>query len=692
MPTGTPYFAWIAPDEVVFLPGHMRWDESIFSFALKQEEGDPASLTAVVRRPRNEYGETIGLLGPGRKIWCWFAFDCDGGNLITFRGRLVGIPTSIFEELVTLEFIARPFDVKEQKEALAETLRVLPYYDVVMIDKDRRKDPEVVLEGYTAIWYYPRDTHVLAISDEILGEDGTVVFDGESEPGKVMWDGLGLTLATGPLARVDVKAEFTWTQQARGQVDLSRYITGNWPNEVDVAGPNVITSFTLNAESWPKAGAGLGDGWSVASATARTLYNLEVKSTTEGAAIKIKWPKGGGLFGGTAASTEVTVSETKSFVTQHPAGSIGAGLKVTKDDVKVTYSKGRQSPFGFGQMDYVSGLTRNLAGFSELIPLYHTAITLVAEYAANRACTEVVEFSLIADVQSIMTDPEDGEALTVDDLRSVNLSEPIDPEIGTASGIPMEDARRRSYIATERGNRSLEYCIAIARAHLLKRARAVEITFAPKLSRMPEITLRKNVSLIEPRVGEAFGKIIGYSLELDGNDGEIKCEVKIGCAIGRGGSVVASPGTPVYCDEEYVGADYQQYTDMVVTAFDSSVGYSPPQSDPNDDGVEFLSTLTPDDVMHTHLTVENPPAVQRTFLRAGVEVFAGQFWAVTAEAEEERINKIRKAHADAVTNAFREHETKARFKLKSMTREFETPYEIQVTDLKIPTGYDLEAE
>jgi hypothetical protein len=36
-------------------------------------------------------------------------------------------------------------------------------------------------------------------------------------------------------------------------------------------------------------------------------------------------------------------------------------------------------------------------------------------------------------------------------------------------------------------------------------------------------------------------------------------------------------------------------------------------------------------------------------------------------------------------------ETHATFKLKSMTRSFETNYAIQVTDLKIPTGYDLEA-
>src|SRR5262252_81569 len=161
MTAGTPYFAWIDPTETTFTNTHKRWDENIFSFKLWQDEGDPASLTLVVRRPRYTSGNPIGLLGPGRKIWCWFALDCDGTNLIKFRGRLVGVPTDIFQELVTLDFVARPIDVVTQKQNLALTLAVLPQYDPIMIEPSRRigtstagfvGDPEVVLEGYSAIW------------------------------------------------------------------------------------------------------------------------------------------------------------------------------------------------------------------------------------------------------------------------------------------------------------------------------------------------------------------------------------------------------------------------------------------------------------------------------------------------------------------------------------------------------------
>jgi hypothetical protein len=259
----------------------------------------------------------------------------------------------------------------------------------------------------------------------------------------------------------------------------------------------------------------------------------------------------------------------------------------------------------------------------------------------------------------VLTDPDDGEALVINDIKSVNLSEPI-----SDGSVPIVDPRRRSYIATERGNRSLEHLIALARAHLLQRARVVEIAFAPKLARMAEITLRKNAFLIEPRVGEALGKIIGYSLALNGADGRINCLVRIGCAVGYGGSAVAAGGEPTYCDINYTGADYQQFTGRIVL-FDTSVGYQPPNADPNDDGLNFLSTLRAEDVIEIPLVVENPASVQAAHVAL--------------------------LPHDMVSDELKKVETRATFKLKSMTRQFSSPYELQVTDLQIPTGYDLEA-
>src|SRR4029077_4153546 len=167
-----------------------------------------------------------------------------------------------------------------------------------------------------------------------------------------------------------------------------------------------------------------------------------------------------------------------------------------------------------------SSYSRNFSETWSVYPRNYLRVTLVGGYSAKRQCTEAVKFSLFADVQHVLTDPEDGEALRIDDVKSVNLSEAIGE--GTDAYVPIVDPRRRSYIATDRGNRSLEHLIALARSHLLKRSRVVEIAFAPRLERMSEITLHKNAFLIEPRVGEATGKIIGYSIGLDGADGRIK--------------------------------------------------------------------------------------------------------------------------------------------------------------------------
>jgi len=510
---------------------------------------------------------------------------------------------------------------------------------------------------------------VLSVSDEIDGEDGLVEFDGTSEDGKVFYDGLGLTLTSGPLARVDVSAEYTWTQQARGNVDLTGYLVGNWPNEAGYAIAGHISSFTFTADSWPQAGAGIGDGWEVAEATAIPHDDLTVVSTTRQTEGKINWWDG--------SSTSTTFSESISAVASGvPLGSITFPGIVTQDSVSVSYGGG-----GEDSEKSLSGTSRSFAATLSFLPLYHSRTTLTAAYTANRQCTEKVTFSLYADVQPILTDPDDGEALQIADVKSANLSEPL-----SGGDVPIGDPRRRSYIATERGNRSLEHLIALARANLLKRARVVEIAFAPKLARMPEITLRKNAFLAEPRVGEAVGKIIGYSLALDGADGQVKCEVRIGCAIGRGGAVAAVAGEPTYCTVDYAGADYQQFTGRVVLLdpADTSVGYEPPASDPNDDGIEFASPLTAADVIDTPLSVENPPAAQRAHIMALMPT-----WDIFARIGNGQQNVGERDQA--VKSALDAVPTKATFKLKSMTRDFSTDYQITLTDLKIPTGYDLEA-
>lgn len=562
-----------------------------------------------------------------------------------------------------LEFVARPFDVVAQKEALAETLRVLPWYDEVVIDPARRTDPEVVLEGYTKIWHYDRETHIITVSDEIVGEDGTIGFDGESVDGKVLYDSVGLTLTSGPLSRVDIAAEYTWTQLARGGVDLTDYLS----KEMGGAGRTLI-SYTFKAEDWVKVGTALGDGWTVKEASATPVYNTETQTRSESSEIIVHWYDG--------ANTTVKQSGTETYLgSPIPPGTILYPQVCTKDDEKTTYANDGEG----GR--YASSYNRSTELKQIAVVAHHTQASLVAAYDAQRPCTERISFSMFADVQSIMTDPEDGEALRITDIKSVNLSESLSGITGDP--IPIGDARRRSYIATDRGRQSFEHLIALARTTLMKRARVVEITVVPKLSRMPEVTLRKNALVVEPRIGEALGKIVAYSISLDGSDGRINCSLRIGCAIGRGGSVVAVDGEPTYCSIEYTGEDYQQFVGRTVL-FDgdnTSVGYSPPNAAPDDDGINFLGTLGAEDVIDQPVSVENPIEEQAAALALG-GVGGGGFGVV----DEAFVSDF----AALVNETLKNVPTRWTFKLKSMTREFASDYPVEVTDLQIPLGYDLE--
>jgi hypothetical protein len=413
----------------------------------------------------------------------------------------------------------------------------------------------------------------------------------------------------------------------------------------------------LNAGDWPKAKAGLGDGWEVADSTAQDVAGFAQHSESKQGSFTLEEYDGG--------TAKVQWSESRSSVDVGGADVGFGGTVVTQDSYNVQWGSEENPSWS---------ISHSHSENSSLIAMQYIRATLVAGYKAARQCTERVSFTLFADVQPILTDPEDGEALRLDDIRSVNLSS--GEELA-----PIIDPRRRSYIATERGNQSIEHLIALARAHLMKRARVVEITFAPKLARMPEVTLRKNAFLAEPRVGEATGKIISYSVALDGSDGRINCEVKIGCMIGNGGTVAAAEGDPTYCTINYTGPDYQVFINRVILfPLDLSVGYAPPVAAPNDDGIDFLSALRAEDVIEVGLTVEHGPAPDEN-----VPPPAG-----VATSDNERQNMVAARDA-AVQLALRQYETRAKFKLKSMTRAFETNYEIQMTDLKIPTGYDLEA-
>ena len=126
------FFAWCGPDEE-FGSQHQVEDEIVFAFDLDHQEGQIPTLSIDIKNPH------IGLLAPGRAQWAWLSYlQAETGTVFAlFYGRLVALPTNLLGEVVTLQFLARPNDYLAQKQAIAETLAVEPYYDPIWIDSSK---------------------------------------------------------------------------------------------------------------------------------------------------------------------------------------------------------------------------------------------------------------------------------------------------------------------------------------------------------------------------------------------------------------------------------------------------------------------------------------------------------------------------------------------------------------------------
>jgi hypothetical protein len=689
------FFALVDAEDTTFLQDYATQDYEVLSFSLGQEEGEFAKLELAIKNPR------APLLGGS--VWLWFSYSMDAAPAVPlFFGRLVGIPQSIFEERVTLEFVARPVDFNAQKTAIAEALKVLPYYDAVFIDEQRRDDLDAVMEAYPRAWHIDRVTHEVSTSDALIAEDGVITL----AAGDILYNGFSLDFNQIPLTTVKVEAIFNWTQLGSGGVDISSHITDNWPNNVVGVPSGIITSYTLNDGDWPKPGASLGGGWVAADGTSCvTLYPNDVVTKVSGGSTVIDWGSWTDIEGNTG-SVRTTVNESTQYLSRlNPPGSVTFPPIITDFNFETKYTSPGPDESGPPR---ISAINMSEAWTTSVVPLNHLRPTLIVGFDAQRPRKEMIRFNMVADLQPIVTLAGEDEVLEIK-LNSVSLNDPLDEDESTEVTEPVllppiRDNRRRSYVVTERGTDSLNYLMALARANLWRRSRAVQVTERltkdAALSLIPDITLRKNLDFTDPRLlgGNALGKIIAYRFALNGTTGAIDCTVTVGCAIGRGGEVTTIAGTPTYAEANVMGPDVQQFTGGTVLfdPSDPSVGYTPPLFLPNDDGVDFLTTLTADDLIEVPLSVENSPAVQLAHLsaktggfRTGGGLSPGGVFA-SPEAGRTAAQEAVKARAKLIEDALEEVPTAARFTLKSMTAVFEAEQDITVTELKIPTMIELE--
>lgn len=542
------YFAWVADGTTTFGVEHQVNDEDVFGFEIEHLENDSPTLSIEIINPR------VGLLNADRDQWMWLSVRMPDLSVIPlFHGRLIGIPEAIDRETVVLEFTARPADYDAQKRALAETLKVIPYWDPIWIDDTKLDDPDVVLEARSQLWHVGRTDKTVSVSDILDGEDGTLEFDGDD----VFEESVDISYGDQPISKVNVTASVEWEQAATGEVDFTALLVKEFAQHG--SSPPNISSYTGDGleSTWPLYGTSMGGGWMVGESRVVLL---------SGDAI-------------TASYTVVDIDPNKATPDIEPE------------------EWWEDSPQGFDYWydkavaDWIADAMTNTPPEARFY-LWVFKPTFYARYEARRNRKETATFSVEADVQKLVADT-DANVLELN-LSSNSLVEPIDPD----DARPIGDVRNRTFFDTARGDQAVQYLLSYVRAHMLSSARAVNVSFEVPFELGLDLSCRHDVILNHEDLpsGQAVGKVIAY--KLSSADNENRCYITIGCAIGQGNTLpVPETGDPVYAVEGYVATGYQHYEGSEYQPIVGEISYKDFVVPTVDDGIDF-KTMKPLDLIH----------------------------------------------------------------------------------------------
>jgi hypothetical protein len=577
------YFAWVDKSETTFDPDtHARVDESVFSLNITHAEGDFPAASVQIINPR------VGLLNNTRQQWAWISYKPKGSSVIhpLFFGRVLGVPQALQNNIIGVMLVARPQDYEAQREEVANELRVLPYFDPVWLSGDALNDPDAVLEGYSRLWHIDRVTHEVTTSDILQDDDETpLVFSDDND---VFRDSVNVTHGQSPISRVVVTGRVEWGQSAAGTVDVTAPMLKAFRDVtpvgmVTLSGMERTTQGMINLiagddffEKWPNKGDRVGSGWSIGDNWLDIVGGYPLPPTIMDNRIVDVIHSGSWHQTAFANAWRIMFERTP-----------GLAMTVLAFEDKTI---GLENPVNGGRVTRVGK-------FDVMwVPIFRMAASLKMDYQVSRQRSETVTFDVVSDVQPLLADPSDEETLFLD-CGSANVDVPID------GVIPLNTLRNNRYFATDRGQRSMEHLMARARALLISRSRAVDITFSMPFDEGLGLSCRKTVTLMDDRLpeGQATGKIKQYVLTVDGASGQARCSVVIGCAVGRGGSPVPQPGVPVYADGYMDG--YQDYIGGVIVPEVGDISYNDYRGYAiEDDGVDLIGLDTQSALLS--LTVE----------------------------------------------------------------------------------------
>jgi len=378
------FFSWVDADQTTFTAHQEVVDEEIFAFEIKHDEGQTPTLDLTIKNPR------IGLLAPGRKQWAWLAYQPpDGSGVVPlFFGVLIGVPSDLFAEKITLRFISRSRSYIADKQAVAETMKVRPYWDPVFLDVKHRDDPDSILEGWSSLWHIDRTTLATTASDILTGEDGTIVFEEED----ALYNNVSLQLEQPPLTNIQVQATVNWTQRCNG------FVSGPDVNLATYTGESFLSQ-------WPKPGAGLGSGWFVETSFADDVYRINLTSMWS---YSHSW------------STDAPMLDcSTNSMSASASGPSCAGLS---QQMTWLGKAGYCNPYDDPPAN--EGASANWTGM--IVPLWWINCTWELYYQAKRSFTENLTFNVTAHTQAILTAPTVEQNTELITITGVNVGEQLE--------------------------------------------------------------------------------------------------------------------------------------------------------------------------------------------------------------------------------------------------------------------------
>lgn len=637
------YVAMVDESDNAFTTAMKREDLLVYDFNLSQSEGDFATLDLTIQNPR------IGLLNSTRKQWLWFAAEHPTlGTIPLFFGRIVALPEDLDEDYIKIQYVAKPSDYEDRKNALALSMCVAPYWDPIWFDSSKPFDPDNVLEFRPALWHIDPVTHNVTFTNIIEGEDGNISL-GEAD---VFYDSVKLRYGTRPLTSVTVSASVSWDQIASGSLDVtSRVLFNN----------SVIETYTGEglSKGWPAAGKSFGGGWTVG-----------------------------------AGSGAVAVSYSIPFTEFEPGYSLP--------------SQARQNwtPFEYFTFDAATFSPHGGLVFVKT----NLLCTLNLAYNTTRRYSENLSLTLYADVQPIISDilsnTTDHDDIT---MSSSELNQPIDAgglmpirdaRSSTFFATDRGDLAIQSLLALARARLlSRARCVDID----------IEVPPLDALAWYSSL-LRKNITFTDHRMPGAVvtGKVSDFSFKLSGDDGDPIFAVTIKSTVGQGSTVSAVDGVPEYIEEDYIEHDYQVFDGAWLLPALGDVVYQPQKGKlANDDGMNFFR-LSADRIV-TSCTIHNPASVQEPqFPLHGGDTdsanpgtnFPAGTWSqyYLTQGAIQSLSGYNSASyrpdyspSDAL-KALNDIKTTVEVHLKDLTGgPFETAYTVPTSDLVIPRLIDLES-